>query len=205
MIHPKEFSLFGSFQKHFGLVRCALEELRKCTDGAEASTAFARIQDLERHGDEILRAAIRELDRQSDDFLTPREIVRRQFHQQDRILDALEHLAGRLVAYRVGRLPAPAVQLLAVVDACAGVLENAIRAFGEGQHFVDQIGKMADLENEADQLYIAAIRDLVDREDDPRRLLMLTEIYGMIERIVNLFEDCIQSMEDAAFKALAGW
>jgi len=179
--------------------------LDDCAGSADPSAAFAEIQNLERQGDEIMRAALRDLERLHGDFPTPREIVRRQFHQQDRILDAIELLAGRLAAYRLGRLPAPAVQLLGVVRACAGVLEAAIQAFGEGRRFADQIETMSDLENEADQLYIAAIRDLADREQDPRRMLMLTEVYGMLERIINLFEDSVQSLEDATFRTFSGW
>jgi len=179
--------------------------LDDCAGSADPSAAFAEIQNLERQGDEIMRAALRDLERLHGDFPTPREIVRRQFHQQDCILDAIELLAGRLAAYRLGRLPAPAVQLLGVVRACAGVLEAAIQAFGEGRRFADQIETMSDLENEADQLYIAAIRDLADREQDPRRMLMLTEVYGMLERIINLFEDSVQSLEDATFRTFSGW
>lgn len=60
------------------------------------------------------------------------------------------------------------------------------------------------LENEADHLYITAIRDLAKQEGEPRRLFMLHEVYGMFEKIVNLFEDCVQAMEDSALKTLAG-
>ena len=93
---------------------------------------------------------------------------------------------------------------MVIVESCADLLAEAIRAFGETQHFVNEIGKMAELENEADQLYITSIRDVVEREGDPRRLFMLHEVYGMFEKIVNLFEDCIQAMQDSALKTRAG-
>ena len=203
-IHPKDFNIFRGIQKHFDLVRCALETQRDCTHvTGEASAAFTQIQNLERDGDEILRSAIRQLDRQLTDY-PPRESTRRMFYQQDRILDTTEHLAGHLAAYRLGRLPDAAVRFVAIVESCADVLGDAIRAFGEAQHFVNEMGKMTDLENGADQLYIAAIRDLVEQEGDPRRLFMLSETYGMPEKIVNLFEDCIQTMEDAALKTMGG-
>ena len=84
------------------MIRCALETLRGCTEGAvDASAAFARIQNLERDGDEILCSTILQLDRQLTDY-PPREDTRRVFHQQDRILDATEQLAGRLAAYGLG-------------------------------------------------------------------------------------------------------
>jgi len=64
--------------------------------------------------------------------------------------------------------------------------------------------KMGELENQADRLCIAAIRDLAEQESDPRRLLMLNETFGLLEKIANLFEDCIQTMEDSALKTLHG-
>jgi len=124
--------------------------------------------------------------------------------QQDRVLDAIEHLAGRLAAYRLGELPGAAIQFMAIIESCADVLGDALRAFGEGQHFLEQMMKMGELENQADRLCIAAIRDLAEQESDPRRLLMLNETFGLLEKIANLFEDCIQTMEDSALKTLHG-
>ncbi|HEY1205112.1 MAG: DUF47 family protein [Bryobacteraceae bacterium] len=203
-IHLKDFQVFGSLQKHFDLILCALDTLRDCTRYAtEGSAAFAEIQNLERNGDEILRSAIQQLDCQLSDY-PPREGTRRMLCQQDRVLDAIEHLAGRLAAYRLGELPGAAIQFMAIIESCADVLGDALRAFGEGQHFLEQMMKMGELENQADRLCIAAIRDLAEQESDPRRLLMLNETFGLLEKIANLFEDCIQTMEDSALKTLHG-
>ena len=204
-IHLKDFQVFGSLQKHFDLILCALDTLRDCTSCAtEGSAAFAEIQNLERNGDEILRRAVQQLDFQLSDY-PPREGTRRMLCQQDRVLDAIEHLAGRLAAYQLGELPGAASQFVAIIESCADVLGDALRAFGEGQHFLEQMTKMAELENQADQLCVAAVRDLAEQESDPRRLLMLSEMYGMLENITNLFEDSIQTMEDSALKTLHGY
>jgi uncharacterized protein Yka (UPF0111/DUF47 family) len=203
-IHLKDFQVFGSLQKHFDLILCALDTLRDCTSCAtEGSAAFVEIQNLERNGDEILRSAIQQLDSQLSDY-PPREGTRRMLGQQDRILDAIEHLAGRLAAYRLGELPDAASQFVAIIESCADVLGDALRSLGEGQHFLEQMGKMAELENQADRLCVAAIRDLAEQESDPRRLLMLNETFGLLEKIANLFEDFIQTMEDSALKTLQG-
>jgi len=82
-IHLKDFQVFGSLQKHFDLILCALDTLRDCTSCAtEGSAAFVEIQNLERNGDEILRSAIQQLDSQLSDY-PPREGTRRMLGQQD--------------------------------------------------------------------------------------------------------------------------
>lgn len=146
-----------------------------------------------------MRRAIQQLDRQLTDVV-PREDARRCFAHLDNILDATELLAGRLAAFRLGRLPGPAITLINTIESCNGVLKQVICAFGEGKHFPDLVARMAELENEADQNYLDALRELFESEADPVRLIKLNETYGLLEKIVNLFEDCVQAMEDAALK-----
>lgn len=203
-IQPKEFNIFISLHNHFRLVRLALVTLRDCADDPSQAwdAAYSQIQNMECQGDQLLDAVVRQLDRQSTDC-PPRESTRRLFYRQDRILDAAKLLAGLLAAYRIGVLPGAALQLMATIGTCAEVLGDAMRAFGEGQHFLNPISKLAELKKEADQLYIAGIRELAEGANDPCRLFMLNKIYGMLERIVNLFEDCVQALEDTALKTLA--
>ena len=102
-IHLKDFQVFGSLQKHFDLILCALDTLRDCTRYAtEGSAAFAEIQNLERNGDEILRSAIQQLDCQLSDY-PPREGTRRMLCQQDRVLDAPQEDERRFWEERLGR------------------------------------------------------------------------------------------------------
>jgi uncharacterized protein Yka (UPF0111/DUF47 family) len=200
---PRDFDLFQGLQYHFELVRSAIETLRRTVEGlVDPVDAYLTIQSLERSGDGTLRNAIRQLDRQLVDF-PPREDTRRVLHFQDRILDAAEHLAGRLAAYRLGAMPDAAVRLARISEACARALAEAITAFGEGKHFSSQLDATTDLENEASRLCFDAIRDLVDRESDPRRLFMLHEVYSQFARIATLFEDSIQMLEDCNLKTQA--
>ena len=198
---PNLFNLFTAFQQHASLLRRALELLGDCiTDsGQPLDVTCSKIQNLERKGDEILRSALRELDFQFGDY-PPKADARRLFYRLDRILDAVKLLAGRMAAYRLGRLPDPAEGLMNVIRSCATALDSAIKAFGEAKHFPEQISGMTALENQADQIYMDAIRELFESEIDLVRLIKLNETYGLLERIVNLFEDCIQAMEDAALK-----
>ncbi len=200
---PRDFDLFQGLQYHFELVRSAIETLRRTVEGlVDPVEAYLTIQSLERSGDETLRNAIRQLDRQLIDF-PPREDTRPVLHFQDRILDAAEHLAGRLAAYRLEAMPDSAIRLARILEACARALAEAITVFGEAKRLSSQMDAITDLENEASRLCLDAIRDLVNREPDPRRLFMLHEVYSMFARIATLFEDSIQMLEDCTLKTPA--
>jgi uncharacterized protein Yka (UPF0111/DUF47 family) len=200
---PLDFDLFQGLKYHFELVRSAIETLRRTVEGlADPVDAYLTIQSLERSGDGTLRNAIRQLDRQLIDF-PPREDTRRVLHSQDRILDAAEHLAGLLAAYRLQNMPDSAVRLARILEACACTLAEAITVFGEAKRLSNQLDAITDLENEASSLCLDAIQDLVNRESDTRRLFMLHEVYCQFARIATLFEDSIQMLEDCNLKAPA--
>ncbi len=200
-IRLADFHLFAAWEHHSELLQQALKLIEECINGrVPLEAASSEIQKLEREADDILRTAARELDFQKGDY-PPRAEAWRLFCRLDRIVDALELLAGRLAAYRLGTLPAPARRLMEVIHGCDDALRKSIEAFGQSEHFVGQFSNMVELENEADQIYIQAIRELFESESDPVRLIQLHDIYGLLEGLVNLFEDCIQVIEDAALKA----
>lgn len=202
-IRLSEFHLFAAWEHHSELLQQALNLLDDCIgDRVPLDEAYAQIQQLEREADEILRNAVRELDFQKSDY-PPRAEAWRLFCRLDRILDAVELLAGRLAAYRLGPLPTPARRLMEVIHSCAAPLRNCIQAFGQSEHFIGEFSSLVDLENEADQIYVRAVRELFETERDPVRLIKLNEAYGLLEGLVNLFEDCVQVIEDAALKTTA--
>ncbi len=201
---PRDFDIFQSLEQHFQLIRQAAATLTLAIEGAvDVKTAALTLQRLERDGDESLRGAIRQLDRQMIDF-PPREDIRRIFHYQDRILDAAEHIAGLLAAYPFGPLPDKAARLAKLVESCVEVLAQALHSFGASQRFALLVGRMVDLENEADQLLLETFRGLAEQENDPRRFFMLHELCRRFDELIDLFEDCVQIMEDSALKHAPG-
>lgn len=198
--HPSNFEIYRSLERHSLLVQQAMELLRQAAERSECTPeALERVQQIEQEGDEILRGAIRQLDRQSIDY-PPREDIRRIFYYQDRILDSAEQALGRLAAYGLGVLPDRLVRLACIVSTGAQVLDEALKAFGAGARFAGQVSAMADLENEADLECGSGVRALVSEETDPRRFFMLHQLYDMFDRIVDLSEDSVQVMEDCALK-----
>lgn len=200
---PNQFTFFASFRNHSALLRRAVELIADLLAGIDepVGSRYAEIRALEKEGDEILRNTIRDLDRQLSD-LPPKQDTLRAFRYLDRILDHLEVIAGRLSVSKPGRAPGAAIQLGNIMASCQDVMEAAIETFGEGRFAGDQIAAMADLENEADEVYIEGLRELFARETEPTRLLQMNEIYGLLERAVNLFDDCLQVLEESSLKGL---
>lgn len=200
---PKEFRLFATFQHNSALLQHAVRLLEDCVSGTGTSlnSAYPEIQRIKREADGLLRQAVQQLDEQYMDY-PPKGDAWHLFNQLDRILDAVELLAGRLSAYSLGPLPEPAVRLVGLIHNCAGLLEKAIASLGEAGYFSAQLSGIVAAANEADQLYVETVRDLFKKESDPVRLIKLNETYGLLQQIVKLFEDQVEAMEGVALATI---
>jgi hypothetical protein len=200
---PKQFKLFTIFQHNSVLLQQAVRLLEDSVSGTGTSleSAYAEIQRIKRQADGILRQAVQQLDEQSIDY-PPKNDAWRLFNQLDRILDAVELLAGRLTAYCLGPLPEPAVRLMNLIRNCAELLEKSIASYGEADDFSAQLSGIIEVANEADRLYVEAVRGLFRSESDPVRLIKLNETYGLLQRIVKLFEDQVEAMEGVALTTI---
>lgn len=199
-IAPKEFNIFADFKHLAGCVTEAVQLLDATVRaGAPAAQCFEEVQKLEHLGDEVMRRAMRQLDRQLTDVV-PREDVFRIFAHLDTILDTLEGVAGRLAAFELPVLPNSALRLMGLIQASNDLLGDVIEKLGERQRFGDLVAQMGDLENEADEAFQYALTTLFQTKTDPALLIKHNEVYNFLDRIVDQFEDCAKALEDAALK-----
>lgn len=85
-IDPKQFNIFADLKRLAGSVTEAVRLLDAAVSGgASATRSFEEIQKIEHNGNEIVRRAMRQLDRQITN-VTPREDAFRLFAQLDAIL-----------------------------------------------------------------------------------------------------------------------
>lgn len=199
-ITPKQFNIFADF-KH--LADCVTEAVQlldaMVRAGAPAGRSFEEIQKLEHMGDDVMRRAMRQLDRQLTDVV-PREDVFRLFSHLDTILDTIEGLAGRLAAFELPVLPNSALRLMGLIQASNDLLGDMIEKLGERRHFSELVAQMGDLENEADEAFQYALATLFQTKTDSALLIKHNEVYNLLDRIVDQFEDCAKALEDAALK-----
>ena len=200
-IVPNGFDFFSKLEQEAQCVCTAVECLDRSLSSTESATAacLSEIHQLERDGDKLLRAALERLERQLSDMV-PAEDVFRLFTHLDKIIDTTEALAVRLFAFRLTSVPHGAIRLMAMARSCGNVLLTLIDAFGKGEHSTDLVEEMLRIENEADDVFQAALEELFHMDTDPVRLLELYEVYGYLEKIIDLFEDCAQAVEGISLK-----
>lgn len=199
-ITPNQFTFFADLQRLAGCVTEAVELLGAAVRaGDSAPQSFDEIQKVEHNGDEVVRRAMRQLDKQATDVV-PREDAFRLFAHVDAILDTIQGVAGRLAAFALPVLPDGAQRLMSTIRTCNDLLGGMIEKFGERRHFADLVVRMGDLENEADLAFQYALVTLFQPKTDPVLLIKLNEVYGFLDRIVDQFEDCGNALEDVALK-----
>ncbi len=198
---PKHFNLFADFKQLARHVSEAITVLDAALRAGETAPALsmAGIQELRRAGDGIVQRALRQLDRQLTDVV-PREDAFRAFVRMEKVLQAVEGLAIRLAAFRLKSLSPLALRLVDLIQDCNGVLQAIIEALGEGRHFAELVVQIDELANERHAAFRDALETLFQTETDPVSLIQLNEVYGWLDRTVELLEDCAREIEDVALK-----
>lgn len=198
---PRHFHLFADFKPLAGHVTEATALLDTALRAGETAPArsMAGIQDLRRAGDGVVRRVLRQLDRQLTDVV-PQEDVFRTFVRMEKALQAMEGLAIRLAAFRLESFSPLALRLMDLIRECNGVLQDIIEALGEGRHFAELVTQIDELANQRHAAFCDALATLFQTETDPVRLIQFNEVYGWLDRTVELFEDCAREIEDVALK-----
>jgi len=161
--------------------------------------SMAGIQELRRAGDGIVQRVLRRLDRQLTDVV-PQEDVFRTFVRMEKVLQALEGLAIRLAAFRLESFSPLALRLMDLIQDCNSVLQDIIEALGEGRHFAELVTQIDELANQRYAAFRDALATLFQTETDPVRLIQFNEVYGFLDRVVEMIEDCAKEIEDVALK-----
>jgi uncharacterized protein Yka (UPF0111/DUF47 family) len=198
---PKHFNLFADFKQLAGHVTEGIALLDTALRAGETTPAqsMAGIQELRRAGDGIVRRVLRQLDRQLTDVV-PQEDVFRTFVRMEKVLQALEGLAIRLAAFRLESFSPLALRLMDLIQDCNSVLQDIIEALGEGRHFAELVTQIDELANQRYAAFRDALATLFQTETDPVRLIQFNEVYGFLDRVVEMIEDCAKEIEDVALK-----
>ncbi len=99
----------------------------------------------------------------------------------DDAMDALEETAGFLQAYAIQQRTDRAVRLAGFLVRAAEGLLRCARGLREGRDIGVQVRAVADAENEADELYRAALGSLMVFGEDPFHALRWKDIYDRLE------------------------
>lgn len=199
-IVPREEKFFALFREMaIKVVRGAhlLRDLMADYSDAEAKTKAIRT--VEHEADLVTHEV---LDRLNKSFITPieREDIRALAQYLDTVLDDIEGIANRMLAYGVERPTPQALELTNLICQATEQIQKAIDSLQNLKQihiFVIEINR---LENMADNISREMIGRLFREEQDIRELIRWKDIYEKLERCADRCEDVANVIEDIVVK-----
>jgi predicted phosphate transport protein (TIGR00153 family) len=153
-----------------------------------------QMHEIENAADEINHDILKHL---ATEFITPidREDIANIAHLLDNIIDYIEDVCQRLYIFNISYVPRDAVEMVVLIekscDALNAVLKD-FRNFKKSKTLGQLLINVNDYEEEADKLFLGAVRDLyVNHTDDPLYVLAWNNIYSRMEK-------CADACESAA-------
>lgn len=158
-----------------------------------------RIKAVEHGCDQITHQITNKLNKS---FITPfdREDIYTLSVALDDICDYIDAGARAIVMYDIREFNEPIKQFAAIIRGLAGEINKAVSALkksnGMNQYFVE----IHRLENEADEVYFRAIKELFTRVDDPVSVIKLKEFYEILENATDRCESVANIIESIVLK-----
>jgi predicted phosphate transport protein (TIGR00153 family) len=198
---PRDEKFFQCFRQQ---VKCITQAAALLVEGATAgnsrlASAAHQIHALEEQADNILHEIYTRLNSTFITPLDPEDIQSLSSHLDD-VIDGIEDAVHRMLDYRIDPMPSTVLELCRIVQSCCLILEKAFDALAKGEPFIDHSIEINRLEETADQLGRAAVRELFDTEKDPIRIIKLKEIYEFLEQTTDRCEDVADALQNVQVK-----
>jgi len=198
---PQDEHFYQLFLNHIDKTVQAANLLAEASDAepAHRESFASRIQILEQQGDDIIHDIYVRL---NSTFITPidPEDIHSLSSSLDDILDGIEECVYRLVAYQVGAVPPPMLELSRIILRSVRTLERAFTALSRNAPLTEAVIEVNRLEQIADDLGREAVTQLFSWEKDCIRLMKLKEIYDLLEATVDHCEDVADALQNVMVK-----
>jgi predicted phosphate transport protein (TIGR00153 family) len=200
---PREEKFFDMFDETAEIVgRAAQRFLDMMTNFDRLEEREEELKADEHAGDLVVERIIRALDRS---FVTPfdREDIHRLATSLDDVLDNMEETAYRLMAFRVDKPTAQAVEMARIIHECAGHVARAVRlvrTLKEPDQMEISLREIGRLENEADRIYREVEGNLFKNPPDLLTLIKWRELYGWLEETVDACRAVAQVISEIVIK-----
>jgi len=198
---PGDDKFFSFFLQQVKLISQAAELLVEGATAGNAHLANAahQIHVLEEQADGILHDTYTRLNSTFITPLDPEDIQSLSSHLDD-VIDGIEDSVYRMLDYHVDPMPSTVLELCCVVQSCCLILQKAFEALAKGQPFIEHSIEINRLEEAADQLGRAAVKELFEKEKDPIRIIKLKEIYEFLEQTTDRCEDVADALQNVQVK-----
>jgi len=198
---PRDEKFFQYFQQQVKLICQAADLLVEgaASGNAHLANAAHQIHVLEEQADNVLHEIYRRLNSTFITPLDPEDIQSLSSHLDD-VIDGIEDSVHRMLDYRVDHMPGTVLELCRIVQSCCLILQKAFDALAKGRPFIEHSIEINRLEEAADQLGRAAVKDLFENEKDPIRLIKLKEIHEFLEQTTDYCEDVADALQNVQVK-----
>ena len=158
-----------------------------------------RIKGLEHACDELTHTIATKLNKS---FITPfdREDIYMMSSALDDIVDLIDDAARAIIDFDVHEIKSYAREFAGVIEKMAEQLREIVSILRKPKNITQRLVEIHRLENEGDDIYHAAIRELFHEEHDPLTVLKWKEIYEKLEAAVDRCENVANIIESVIIK-----
>ncbi len=207
MAKQKKFNYFEAFEKQVEIAteesNLLIEAVKSFSPEADMHDLFKRAHDIEHEGDMMNRDIISSV---AADFITPidREDIVELAADLDDITDLIEGIMQRFYMFNIQEIHPAVMQFAVIINKSLKALQKAMGPFSEFKklkkiaHIANDV---SELEEEADALYIKAIRDLyIDNASDSLYVLTWTRLFSRLEETCDSCKKAADKMSTIMLK-----
>jgi uncharacterized protein len=198
---PKDVRFFDLFIADGENLQAAAGKLRDMIESYDRlDDRVTEIQALEKRGDEIDREINQRLE---DAFITPfdREDIHELKVRLDDVVDGIQATAETLVIYGIRQPTDEARTLSRILADQSDSLLSALRKLDGLKDLDVDLGRVHDLEHQADALSRAAVAKLFAGSPDPLDVIKWRDLYRELENAIDAAEDAAEAIERMFHKA----
>src|SRR5882724_3755812 len=158
---PRDDKFFKYFQRQLKLICQAADLLVEgaAAGNAHLANAAHQIHALEEQADNVIHEIYTRLNSTFITPLDPEDIHSLSSHLDD-VIDGIEDSVHRMLDYHIDPMPSTVLELCRLVQACGLTLQKAFDALAKGEPLMEHSIEINRLEEAADQLGRAAVREL---------------------------------------------
>jgi uncharacterized protein len=198
---PKEQQYFALFIQMTVYISDAARELKEmlADKNHDYQEYSRRIKGLEHACDELTHSISTKLNKS---FITPfdREDIYMMSTALDDIVDLIDDAARAIIDFDVKEIKGYAKDFAGVIVRMAEQLHAIVTILERPKNITQRLVEIHRLENEADDIYHAAISELFHQENDPLTVLKWKEIYEKLEAAVDRCENVANIIESVIIK-----
>jgi len=202
---PKDkvfYSLFEETAKTITEMGAKLHEFVFEGDPAKRLTLSKHIEDLEHKNDNTTHHIFQEL---SKNFITPfdREDIHYLATAMDDVADYIHAACKKMQFHGINPNEQGIQNLAEIIKQCSAELGLAVmqlRELKRPEKIMESLVKVNSLENHADNVFDMSIKQLFEKEDDFKKLIIQREVYMVMETATDKAEDVANVIESIIVK-----